>query len=251
VQFSNDRPMIGRSETSFFLQVATGRRRPQCSGFSLLELLVVISVAVVMTGLLMPAIHQVHENANRLICMSNLQQLGSGFIMYSNDNNDFLPHSAVLSKKQPQDLMVARYKSTQDGWDGIGLLFLHDYCGSPECYYCPSHHGTHPYERYARNWYRPTPGDVVFTNYHYSGDVEWDSNRRRRLTDGYSLVLATDGLRTTADFNHIDGMNVLRADGSVRWREDARSVFEKLPCEETETVTPEYEDIWDSIESTD
>lgn len=205
-----------------------------------------------MTGLLMPAIRQVQENAHRLMCMSNMQQLGTGFIMYSNDNKDLLPYSAVLSTQTPQDLMVARFKSMQDGWDGIGLLFFHNYCGSPECYYCPSHHGNHPFERYSANWYRPTTGDVIFTNYHYSGDVEWATDkpaRRRRITDGYALVLATDGLRTTADFNHVDGMNVLRADGSVRWRNDAKEVFEKLPTVETQTPSADYEGLWESIES--
>ena len=243
--------MVGRSTSSIYHAIGahTGPRH----AFSLLELIVVIAITVAMTGLLMPAIRQVHENAHRLICMSNMQQLGSGFIMYSNDNKDFLPFSAMLNKQSPKDLMVARMKSNQDGWDGIGLLFLHNYCGAPECYYCPSHHGDHPFERYSRNWYRPVSGDIIFTNYHYSGDVEWDASnpRRRRITDGAGLVLATDGLRTTADFNHVEGMNVLRADGSVRWRHDVKDVLEKLPALETDPPSPEYEDIWESIESTE
>src|SRR5262245_38903545 len=74
------------------------------SAFSLVELLVVLTIVVVLTGLLMPALRQVHENANRVMCMTNLQQMAHAFVMYDADNKNMLPYSVVLhTGKNPKD----------------------------------------------------------------------------------------------------------------------------------------------------
>ena len=114
-----------------------------------------------------------------------------------------------------------------------------------------SHHGEHHFERYASDWTLwETHNDPIYINYHYGGDIEWQGNRRRNLTDGYRLVLATDGLRTIFDFNHETGLNVLRGDGSVRWREDVSRIFELLPDHVFEITddAADYNDLWDIIE---
>lgn len=212
--------------------------------------MVVISVAVVLTGLLMPAMRHMRENAHRVICMSNMQQLGQGFLLYGNDHNDLLPFSAALQKQnKPSDLMASRHSLAANQWDGLGLLYAHGYCTMAECFYCPSHHGAHPYERYADQWLNPLPNDVIFTNYHYAGHVDWVTKRKRNMLDGHELVLATDGLRTAEDFNHIEGMNVLRADGSVRWRDDTQDILKQLPLSENEPVQEGFSTLWSEIEN--
>jgi hypothetical protein len=213
------------------------------------ELLVVIAVAVLLTSLTMPAMRQVHENAQRIMCMSNQQQLGHAFIMYGGDNNDYLPTSFTqIHSETPQNLMMSRSGGPKGSWDGLGVLFSSHYCGSSECFYCPSHHGDHPFERYADSWAETMPTRPIFTNYHYAGHLEWkDLTRRRSLTEGYNLVLATDGLRTAADFNHVLGMNVLRGDGSVRWRDDTDDIYNLLPATDQEQIEPEYMDLWELV----
>jgi hypothetical protein len=58
------------------------------------------------------------------------------------------------------------------------------------------------------------------------------------------MVLATDGLRTSRDFNHETGMNVLRGDGSVIWRDNTERVVARLPCDDSANIDDDYRSLW-------
>jgi type II secretory pathway pseudopilin PulG len=73
--------------------LGVGAARRPAAGFSLLELIVVMSVTVLLTGLLLPALIKVRENAHRVICSSNLRQVGLATVMYADNNNGDLPPS--------------------------------------------------------------------------------------------------------------------------------------------------------------
>lgn len=209
-----------------------------------------MAVVVLLTALMMPAMQQLRENAQRVVCMSNMQQLGHAFFMFAADHNDFLPESESLTRGEtPQNLMLARGEGVGDQWDGLGHLYGLHYCDAPECYYCPSHHGEHPYDRYANRWSDATNTQAIYTNYHYAGHMEWNKDsRRRNLVQGNSMVLLTDGLRTANDFNHVFGMNSLRGDGSVAWRDDTQEIYKILPRTEQEQVTEAYMGLWDLVQ---
>lgn len=67
------------------------RRRYELKGFSLVELLVVVSIIMILLGILMPMLTQAKHTANRVKCADHLKQIGSGLVMYTSDNDGFLP----------------------------------------------------------------------------------------------------------------------------------------------------------------
>ena len=60
--------------------------------FSLLELLVVISVTSLLLGILIPALNRCRSLAKQTVCQSRLRQWGLAFEAYSSGNNGFYPH---------------------------------------------------------------------------------------------------------------------------------------------------------------
>lgn len=228
--------------------------RSKLRGFSLVELIVVISVTSVLMAMLMPAMNQIRENAHRVICANNQRQIGQGLVIHHDDNRDQLPRSAALHEDEsPRELMNARRainwdnSHTHDGWDGLGILYSGHYCQAHQVFYCPSHHGNHPMERYADLWDQALGSIPIYTNFHYCGDMDWNTHAKRRLEDGNNLVLLTDGLRSAQDFNHDKGMNVLRGDGSVRWTDRVANIVDVLPLHESLPPGPDYQLLWNQV----
>ncbi len=61
------------------------------TGFTLIEMLVVIGIVALITALLFPAFSRVREKGRQTVCLSNERQLGVAILMYTHDNDDFLP----------------------------------------------------------------------------------------------------------------------------------------------------------------
>lgn len=61
------------------------------SAFTLLELLVVVSIVLVLAGLLLPAAMRARDRSLALGCLSNERQIALGIEMYSQENGDTWP----------------------------------------------------------------------------------------------------------------------------------------------------------------
>jgi type II secretory pathway pseudopilin PulG len=70
------------------------------SGFTMLELLIVVSVIIVLISLLLPAIQQAREGARRTQCCNNLMQLGIALQNYQHCHG-LLPPGCVDSEPGP------------------------------------------------------------------------------------------------------------------------------------------------------
>jgi prepilin-type N-terminal cleavage/methylation domain-containing protein len=60
-------------------------------GFTLVELLVVVGIIAVLIAMLLPSLNRARDSARQVACSSNLHQLYLAFVMYSNDNRQWLP----------------------------------------------------------------------------------------------------------------------------------------------------------------
>lgn len=78
-------PWISKSSDSFR---NNGKRRRD--NFTIIELLVVISVIAILAALLLPALNSARLKGKAVVCVGNQKQLGQIFGMYSGDNKDIV-----------------------------------------------------------------------------------------------------------------------------------------------------------------
>src|SRR5947209_2320651 len=71
--------------------------RKQPTGFTLVELLVVIGIIALLISILLPSLSRARETANRVKCGSNLRQIGQAMMLYANENQGSYPRTYMKS----------------------------------------------------------------------------------------------------------------------------------------------------------
>ena len=98
------------------------------TGFSLIELLVVVAVIAIVAALLFPVFFQGRRRARQAVCQSNLQQLGRAYGLYVDDWDGVLP--------SPGGLYGERNYWDQGGRRGLDS-YLNNRTGAGSVWACP------------------------------------------------------------------------------------------------------------------
>ncbi len=106
-----DRSFLLRRERIYQMICAQTRRSAQ-AGFTLVELLVVMTIISVLASLMLPALEQARESARRALCVSQLKQLYLASLLYVQDFGGLLP-PFIGGDGKPFNRVLAGYVDSQ------------------------------------------------------------------------------------------------------------------------------------------
>jgi prepilin-type N-terminal cleavage/methylation domain-containing protein len=220
-------------------------------GFTLIELLVVIAIIALLLAIVMPSMRYAKETARRMVCGSQMRQMGTALCLYAEANNGFLPPrrnvTDINEKNRIGYLHWFRWFRVDAEYWNLGMLWVQSYLtDNGKIYFCPtpSIDDVYKYESYANpsfptNW-QPgsTAASGVRVSYFYNPESEWGkgslSGTRFRKYEklskgGVNMILMAD-LLIPSQITHIKGWNMLYGDVSVKFSidQEAQSEIMKL-----------------------
>jgi prepilin-type processing-associated H-X9-DG protein/prepilin-type N-terminal cleavage/methylation domain-containing protein len=83
---------------------SSARGRNHCTGFTLVELLVVIGIIALLIGILLPALQKARSTAQRTACSAKLQQIMIAAQVFKSIHKDYYPLVGLVPGIQPQNL---------------------------------------------------------------------------------------------------------------------------------------------------
>jgi len=225
--------------------------KPRTPGFTLLELLVAITIIGILMALLFPTVSAVYEGADRIKCQTNLAELAKCVAAYCQQNDGFFPF--VGSAPSANDWLYLNDSPTTDNLRK-GVLVRNKIIGAdpttwlaPICF-CP--------EDADRGLYRSQGGAIKvggspITSYVINGSITYANTafanvgrRVRRYTDfdGNDFLFIEESENSAFDqaymvpnsgtyaltSRHDGGGYVACMDGSVQWmKPDSTDATEK------------------------
>lgn len=179
-----------------------GHDSPVRSGFTLLELLVVISIIAILIAIMLPAISLVRDQARSVVCRKNLAQIGLAHLAYAGDNEGFIPWPAGYTQADPARF-VDYIETSSHVWC----------CTVPAL---NSHWYNRPFAwQYYMNWWALQPDLPKYTGHTHTGYV------LSQVTRTTEAAICSDLQGGGIGGYHRGRSNVAMLDGHVENRPDA------------------------------
>jgi prepilin-type N-terminal cleavage/methylation domain-containing protein len=177
-------------------------------GFTLVELLVVISIIALLLSITMPGLQRAREQAKRTVCRSNLKSLGLAFHLYGNDWKNFLPpwwEKDSIGRPMIHPCKLDCLTELNASGGDRGLIFPR-YINNPNIFFCPNNNWVKVPKNNPAGWPGWNPsygGHNVTLSYMYMGGGQpvielknYNIGKRmvsaRKLTDRGSLPIMQD-----------------------------------------------------------
>jgi prepilin-type N-terminal cleavage/methylation domain-containing protein/prepilin-type processing-associated H-X9-DG protein len=220
-------------------------------GFTLIELLVVVAIISLLAAILFPVFARARENARRASCMSNLKQIGLGFMMYVQDYDERFPlpyyyktpttaswcsggGQTQNDSTMPGYLFISRNGCTGGHWISYQDAVF-PYIKSVQVFVCPSATQgqtagslafSYGYNRKVSKMIgaldpaslaeiRESSKLIVLLDYNYSS--QWFSGLTANGNDYSDWSKAATIAAGSGVFPHLGGGNMMYADGHVKW----------------------------------